>query len=158
MELAEQNNNLVQLLDDLVKINCERIEGYNIAHETMRDNKDLKSIFRERIHQSENFILDLKELISKRGGEKGKLAHISGKIFNTWMNFKNTFKSNKNASILDNCEFGENVAVKVYDEALKSDTEIPADIRQKIIDQQNEIKKSHDFIKKFRDFNLDLTA
>ena len=158
MALTKDNSTLAELLNELIKINYGRIGGYNKAHEQMKDNKDLKAIFKERTRQSFNFILDLKDLVSNTLGDVMDNIPVPGKVFRTRIKNKNIFNANKNASLLDSCELEEEGAVEAYEEVLKSGAEIPSDIREKIIEQQNEIKKSHDFIKKFRDFNLDLSS
>ena len=155
MEHFENNNELSDLLEEVGAANTERIEYYTRAYEQMRDNSDLKSIFTERIHQSQNFIAELKKYVEPPLAEN---FEQSNKTTKNYAGSKQKKIKKKNSYFLDNCELGEENTVRVYQDVLKSIKEIPEIVRQTLTDQQNEIKESHEFIKKFRDFNLDLTA
>jgi len=52
---------------------------------------------------------------------------------------------------LESCEFGEDAAQRAYQEALVSEETLSIDIRQLIDKQKDEMKSSHDTIKRFRD-------
>jgi uncharacterized protein (TIGR02284 family) len=67
------------------------------------------------------------------------------------MDVKATFTGKDRKAILASCEFGEDAAQKAYDEALSSEAELPAEVRQLIMDQKLSLKKSHDYIKALRD-------
>lgn len=142
------------MLNDLAIINKDRVEGYKKAEKQVGEHSDLRSLFREKFNQSEEFVSDLQAKINELGGIHTGDASFAGKIFRAWMGIKNTFKPNNATSILDSCEFGEKAAIKAYDEVLRSDVEIPATVRQQILEQQTAIKKSHDTIKKYGDLNL----
>lgn len=156
MDYSQKNTDLTILLNDLVKINNDRFEGYRKAEQQAKDNTDLQSIFKDKSHQSLDFTTVLKHYIEKLGHNYNNDTTFAGKVFRTWMDIKNTFKPNNATSILDSCEFGEDAAIKAYDNALKSDTEISAEIRQHILEQQTAIKKSYDLIRRYRDLNLNL--
>ena len=156
MQISENTKNLIVMLNDLARINNDRIEGYKKAEKQAGANKDLSAIFKDKSQQSITFVEDLKRHIASIGGSYNADTSFAGKIFRTWMGIKNTFKPNNTTSILDSCEFGEDAAIKAYDATLRSDIEIPAEIRQHILEQQTGIKKSHDLIKKYRDLNLNL--
>ena len=67
------------------------------------------------------------------------------------MDVKATFTGHDRQTVLENCEFGEDAAQKAYRAALASDTEMSADVRNVITDQQSSLKEAHDLIKKYRD-------
>ena len=153
MELNDKRNELVSTLNDLVKINLDRVEGYQKAKEQATENPGLQALFAEKSQQSEGFASDLKHKISSLGGEYSNDSTTSGKIFRAWMDVKNTFNPSSKHSILDSCEFGEDAALKAYKSSLESDAEIPAEVRQVIADQQSQIQASHNSIKEYRDAN-----
>lgn len=153
MEMNDKRNELVATLNDLVKINQDRVEGYQKAQEQAKENPELQSLFSQKAAQSEKFSNELKHNISSLGGEYVNDTTTSGKIFRAWMDVKNTFNPSSKHSILDSCEFGEDAALKAYKASLESDAEIPAEIRQTIASQHSEIQASHDTIKKYRDAN-----
>jgi hypothetical protein len=67
------------------------------------------------------------------------------------MDVKATFAGSDRETLLSNCEFGEDAAQKLYQQALDADDPLPADIRQLVANQKAALKVSHDTIKKFRD-------
>jgi len=154
MGTSETNKDLIIMLNDLVIINNDRKEGYKKAEMQVGNNTDLQSIFKDKSQQSTGFSNELKLHIQILGGNFNEETSLAGKLLRTWMSIKNTVKPNNSTSILDSCEFGEDAAIKAYDYALRSNTEIPAEIRQHILEQQTAIKKSNDLIKKYRDLNL----
>jgi uncharacterized protein (TIGR02284 family) len=154
MASSEHTKHLVIMLNDLAIINKDRIEGYKKAEKQVGERSDLCSLFREKFNQSEEFVNDLQLQIKTLGGNHTVDASFAGKIFRAWMSIKNTFKPNDATSVLDSCAFGETAAINAYDEVLRSDVEIPASVRQQILEQQTAIKKSYDMIKKYGDLNL----
>jgi len=144
------NEKLVEALNDLIKINNDRIEGYEkAARET--DDADLNAVFLKMANQSDDYKHELNEKIQDLGGEQATDTTVSGKIYRVWMDIKNTFTGGSRKSVLEVCEFGEDAAQKAYNEALNSDAEMSAEIRQLIMAQKTDLKKSHDVIKEARD-------
>jgi uncharacterized protein (TIGR02284 family) len=75
---------------------------------------------------------------------------LSGKIYRAWMDVKAFFTGADRKAILDNCEDGEDAALRAYNEALECE-ELTPEQRTIIIRQQATIKISHDKIKAMRD-------
>ena len=153
------NENLVEVLNDLVQINNDRIEGYQKAAEETKDiDVDLKAIFIKMAEESIKYKTELINEISKFGGEPVTGTTGLGKIYRVWMDVKATFTGHDRQSVLEACEFGEDAAQKAYRDALASDAEISADTRQLITSQQASLKTSHDIIKKYRDMHKAVNA
>lgn len=148
------NDNLVEVLNDLIRINNDRIEGYERAANEARDiDVDLRSIFTRMAEESKQYAAELTQEVVKMGGEPATGTTASGKIYRVWMDVKATFTGHDRESILASCEFGEDAAQKAYELALKSDEEITADVRQLITNQKSSLRTSHDVIKKYRDMH-----
>ena len=146
--------NLVEVLNDLVQINNDRIEGYEKAAEDTKDiDVDLKAIFIKMAEESIKYKTELVNEISKLGGEPATGTSGLGKIHRAWMEVKATFTGEDRQSVLESCEFGEDAAQKAYRDALASDAEMNAETRQLITSQQASLKNSHDIIKKYRDMH-----
>jgi len=144
---------LVSALNDLVKINNDRIEGYEKALEQAKENPDLQTMFRQKASDSQQYEQELKSKISALGGDATENTTASGKIFRAWMDVKNTFNPADRSSILASCEFGEKAAIQAYTSSLESDAEMPADIRNMIASQQSEIMHSHEAIQQYQQLN-----
>jgi len=141
-----------EVLNDLIQINNDRIEGYErAAKETASEDADLRSLFLSMASESRRYVNELTQYVSRAGEEPADGTTGSGKIYRAWMDVKAAFTGKNRKAILASCEFGEDAAQKAYDEALKSDAELPVEIRQLITDQKSSLKQSHDKIKRMRD-------
>ncbi|NCI50523.1 PA2169 family four-helix-bundle protein [Sediminibacterium roseum] len=148
----QTNESLIEVLNDLVKINNDRITGYEKAIDEINDEDiDLKGMFRKMANDSQEYVKELSELILRKGGEVSTDTTVPGKIYRAWMDVKAAFSGSDRKTILSSCEFGEDAAQKAYKEALSSDAEIDAESRQVIMSQKASLKESHDMIKKYRD-------
>jgi uncharacterized protein (TIGR02284 family) len=142
----------LELLNDLVKVNNDRIAGYERAiNETKDLDVDLKATFESMIRESETYKQELVNKAEELGGNIEEGTTTAGKIYRAWMDLKATFTGSDRKTILDSCEFGEDAAQRAYDAALSSDEELSPDLRDLIISQQQSLKNSHDLIKKYRD-------
>ena len=150
----ERNSNLVEVLNDLVRINHDRTTGYAKAADNAREiDVDLRVVFDKMGDESRKYARELSEEIVKLGGEPATGTTASGKIYRAWMDVKATFTGKDRTALLGACEFGEDAAQRAYDSALASDADMPADIRQLIASQKSALRTSHDLIKKYRDMN-----
>lgn len=148
----QNNEALAEVLNDLVKINNDRIAGYERAIKESEDlDVDLKATFEGMIAESQQYLKDLIAHLGAVGGEPTDDTTLSGKIYRGWMDVKATFSGNSRKAILENCEFGEDAWRRAYEAALASDAEMTAEVRQLITGQYNSEKVAHDLIKKYRD-------
>lgn len=143
--------NLIEVLNDLIQINYDRIEGYRKAAEDSKEHDiELHSLFQEMANESRLNVSALVEYVRNLGGETEKGSTTMGKIYRAWMDVKATFTGKDRTSILASCEFGEDQAQNAYDAALE-ESDLDAATRQMIINQKEALKNSHDMIKAMRD-------
>ena len=148
------NENLIEVLNDLVLINNDRITGYeNASRDVENIDVDLKAIFTKMANQSREMKTALAKAITELGGNLAEGTSAAGKIHRTWMDVKATFTGKDRQSALDSCEFGEDAAQKAYATALASDANMSTEVRQLIARQKEDLKSSHDSIKELRDAN-----
>ena len=146
------NEKTSEVLNDLIQINNDRIEGYEKAiKETAPEDADLRTLFESMAAESRSYVNDLTQHVSISGNEPADGTTVKGKIYRTWMDVKATFSGKNRKAILASCEYGEDAAQKAYDEALATDAELPTEIRQLITDQKASLRRSHDKIKRMRD-------
>jgi uncharacterized protein (TIGR02284 family) len=141
------------VINDLIRINNDRIEGYEKAADKAEPKDvDLQVIFRQMSAESRSYVNDLRTYVTGTGKEVDTDdTTLRGKIYRAWMDVKATFTGKDRKALLASCEFGEDAAQKAYDAALSSDAQLSADVRQLIMDQKSSLKKSHDRIKALRD-------
>ncbi len=146
------NDKLVGVLNDLIEINNDRVNGYERASDESKDRDvDLQAIFNKMADDSRGYAAELSQEVTRLGGTPDTGTTNSGKLYRVWMDVKTLFTGKDRQAILENCEFGEDAAQKAYREALASDAEISADTRKLITEQQAALKTAHDLIKKYRD-------
>ena len=148
------NDNLIEVLNDLIRINNDRIVGYQRAVEEAKDiDVDLRAVFNRMSEESRQYAAELTQEVVKLGGEPATGTTASGKIYRVWMDVKATFTGHSRQAVLENCEFGEDAAQKAYNSALSDDVVMSSDVRQLITNQKSSLKTSHDMIKKYRDMH-----
>jgi uncharacterized protein (TIGR02284 family) len=143
---------ITDVLNDLIKINYDRIEGYRKAAEESKEHDiDLHSLFKGMADESRLHVSALTTHVREMGGEAESGTTTMGKIYRAWMDVKATFTGKDRQGIIASCEFGEDAAQKAYAEALATDADMDTETRQMITSQKETLKKSHDKIKAMRD-------
>ena len=148
-----QNEATIEVLNDLIRINNDRIAGYRKAIDESGDlNIDLKAIFANCISDSEELKSQLQQKVTELGGTATDDATtISGKIYRAWMDVKATFSGADRTAILASCEYGEDAAQNAYKMALSDTNALNGDVITLISEQKSTLRKAHDVIKKYRD-------
>ena len=148
------NEKVVDVLNDLVRINNDRVVGYEKAIDELKDgDADLKALFHRYITESRQYGQELTLEVSRLGGDPADGTTNSGKIYRVWMDLKAAISGKDRKTILDNCEFGEDAAQKAYDTALNSDVEFEASLRDLLVRQKTSLKAGHDEVKRLRDMH-----
>jgi uncharacterized protein (TIGR02284 family) len=150
----DKKSEIIEILNDLVEINNDRIEGYKKAiHELKEEDLDLKSLFDKMIAQSMAIKSDLSREIEVFKGDMETGTTTRGKIYRSWMSVKAVFTGHGRQAILENCEYGEDAAQDAYEEALESEV-LPDFIIQILEQQQSTLRDSHDKIRELRDVGI----
>lgn len=142
------NKEIVDDLNDLVKINNDRIQGYEKAVEDTKD-ADLDDLFRHYVIQSQNFRSQLADHIVRIDGlavADATSSDVTSKLHRAWIDIKSALTGKDRDTVLSSVEFGENAAVEAYEDAIAKD-HIPAYIKEDLQKQLNELKASYDKIK-----------
>ena len=142
----------VEILNDLIQINNDRIEGYRRAIEELEaGDSDLTTLFSSFIQESQQFKQELVTQVTSLGGSTDTGTTNSGKIYRVWMDVKAIFTGHDRKTVLENCEFGEDAAQKAYNMALATDSDLAVNLKEHVMRQQRSLKASHDKIKALRD-------
>lgn len=150
----EANKDLIEVLNDLIRINHDRTEGYHKAVEELKPTDiDLKTMFTNMANTSVQYANALAAEVRNLGGSPASDSTQSGKLYRVWMDIRSGISARDRKSVLALCEFGEDAALKAYNLALESDAEIPAEVRQLIVDQRSSIQSAHDVVKRYRDMH-----
>ncbi|MGC4234242.1 MAG: PA2169 family four-helix-bundle protein [Niabella sp.] len=142
----------IEALNDLIKINNDRVIGYRKAINELKEgeDEDLKTLFTSMANESEQYIEELSQKINEYGGDATDSATASGKLYQAWMDVKAFFTGGDRKTVLNNCEAGEDAAQRAYQAAL-DDEEVMEETKLLIAEQKAGLKQSHDKIRALRD-------
>ncbi|MFN0049583.1 MAG: PA2169 family four-helix-bundle protein [Cytophagales bacterium] len=139
----------IDMIDNLIIMNNDRVEGYELASkETLQH--DLKRIFDKFAQQSRGFATVLGAEIRKLGEEASTATSTSGKFHRAWMEIKTTITGKDHQATLDSCEYGEDVIIEAYNDAIESDATLTSDLMALVLSQKKELKEAHNTIKLLR--------
>ncbi len=145
---------IVGILNDLIRINHDRVVGYEKAIDELKnEDADLKALFQRYITESRQYAQELTQEVARLGGDPADGTTNSGKIYRVWMDLKAAIAGKDRKTILDNCEFGEDAAQKAYDLALNSDADLEPSLRDLVVRQKAVLKTGHDEVKRLRDLH-----
>jgi uncharacterized protein (TIGR02284 family) len=147
--METKDNETVGLLNDLIRINNDRIEGYERATEDT-DDPQLKTMFQSMAQESRKFKNELLTEVIKLEGKPEEGTTTSGKVFRTWMDFKSAVAGKDRKAILSSCEFGEDSAKETYQKVMESD-KLVEPYRSIVTSQYATLKQSHDKVKAMRE-------
>lgn len=149
--LFMETKEMTSVLNDLILINNDRIEGYKRAKEELKDeDADLKTLFTNMIAESHSYKMELATEVAASGVDIEQGTTTSGKIYRNWMDLKAVFTGHDRKSILASCEFGEDAAQAAYKTAMEEEG-LPAHVYNLISRQKEALRTSHDKIKAIRD-------
>jgi uncharacterized protein (TIGR02284 family) len=146
------NEKTIDILNNLVLINNDRIEGYETALK-QTEEADLISLFAQLIATSHKCNTELGNEIIKLGGTPKNGTKVTGKLFIIWMDVVKAALTGKDRkAILQSCEFGEDAALKTYKDVLKYEiNDLTAEQKTLVQNQYNILKEEHDNIRGLRE-------
>ena len=159
MGILQHIEHQISALNDLVKINNDRIAGYEKAIEGTEDT-ELRALFAGNIELSKNNNAGLIEYLHVLGGDPASGTTISGKFYHAWIDVRAKFSIKDTHSILADCEYGEDVAYGAYRKALDDKELIWKDdkVVTLLSHQLKDLKAAHDHIRELRDAAVELNV
>lgn len=142
------NDDVISCLNGLIETCKDGQEGFKEAAEGV-ERSDLKSLFYEFSQQRAQFAGELQSLVQQLGGDPEKSGSTAGAIHRGWINIKSAVTGQNEASILNECERGEDSAKSTYKDALEES--LPANIMETVQTQYQAIMSAHDRVKALRD-------
>lgn len=141
----------IEVLNDLIQINNDRITGYERAiRETKAEDDDLKILYATMIAESHRNKIALATEVQALGAEVEQGTTTSGKIYRAWMEVRAIFTGNSRHTILSNCEAVEDATKRAYHSALEHEA-LPAYIRELLVRQEETLRSNHEEIRTLRD-------
>jgi len=142
-----QSSKTIEVLNTLITINNDRIEGYETASKETEE-QELKTLFAHFSATSQKCKNDLVSEVNRLRGTVAEGTLVSGKFFRVWMDVKAALSGKDRKVILDSCEYGEDVAKDTYKKALENDSEYLNEEQQSMIREQHVLLVAdHDKVK-----------
>jgi uncharacterized protein (TIGR02284 family) len=141
------NKDVISTLNDLIETSKDGENGFRACADGVKDTQ-LKSIFEEAARRCAQGAAELAGKVRALGGNPESSGSVSGSLHRGWVNIKSTVTGMDDAAILAECERGEDVAKKSYENALKKD--LPAEIRSTVERQYQGVRENHDRVRNLR--------
>ncbi len=145
------NEKKIEVFNTLIVINNDRIEGYKTAEAEAKET-DLKMLFSDLMETSVQNRKELVAEVQRLDGTPDEGTRTTGKFFRVWMDVKAAFSGNDRKVILDSCEYGEDVILETYKDALTENFQDNESYEKDILNKHyNLLKLDHDKVKNLRD-------
>ena len=142
-----QKDDAISTLNHLVSIAKDGVNGMNSAAESAT-NPQLKSTLSQLSQERNRVATQLQDVVRRLGGDPDSGGTTLGAAHRAYMNIKDAVTGADDKALIDECERGEDVAVREFQDALQKD--LPADIKQTVQGLFGQVKSSHDKIKQLR--------
>jgi len=135
---------ITSTLKELIRTCREGENGFRTAAADIQD-PNLKHLFESYSQQRSEFASELQEELQRHAEEPVDSGHASATLHRTLMGVEATLTGRDEGTIIAECERGEDVAVKAYEQGLGSG--LPADLRALVERQFLKVKEAHDQIR-----------
>ena len=105
----ENTERTLELLNDLILINNDRIEGYEKALQELRENyehRELEPVFLRFIDDSRRYKMELGTEIQALGHDIAQGTSVSGKLHRAWIALKESFTGHDERNLMEEIEWG----------------------------------------------------
>ena len=137
------------LLNELVETLKDGQKGYADAMTDVEDSS-LKDTFRKYAAQRAEFITEIEDQMFQLNLKPDETSSVTGTVHRAWIDLKSALTSKDNKAVLNECERGEDYAVKAYQTALKAQ-DLPNNLKSVIEKQYQGVQEAHNTIKALRD-------
>jgi uncharacterized protein (TIGR02284 family) len=144
MNTQKDNKEVISTLNSLLETCKDGEDGFRAAGDAI-ENPDVRTLFHMYAQQRAHFRSELFNEVLRHGGEPAESGHLSASLHRGWMDLKVAISGKNETAIIDECERGEDVAMKAYQEALKE--QLPADVMSIVEEQYSEIRHSHETVR-----------
>jgi uncharacterized protein (TIGR02284 family) len=138
-------------LNTLITVLKDGQKGYADAMVDVKD-QHLKDLFKKYSAQRASYVTELEDQMFKLDlkPDTNEGSSVVGAIHHAWIDLKSAVTGHDNHAILAECERGEDVAKKAYEEATKVQ-DLPSDLKSIIEKQSQGVLAAHNEIRDLRD-------
>lgn len=139
------------LLNELVETLKDGQKGYADAMTDVEDT-NLKATFKKYAVQRSGYVTEIEDQMFKLDlhPNTNEGSSVTGTVHRAWIDLKSALTSKDNKAVLNECERGEDYAVKAYQTALKVQ-DLPIGLKSVIEKQYQGVQEAHNTIRSLRD-------
>jgi uncharacterized protein (TIGR02284 family) len=147
-----QASKTTQVLKDLIKINNDRIGGYQAAlNQSSNLDPAIRQMFSEIISEGVTYRAELTQKVRQLDPDVRTNPNILGKIYMAWNDLKIAFGSTTQKSIIASCLYNEEIALHAYKAAISKDTGISHEVLQLLGEQESGLRRNYELLKCYRE-------
>ncbi len=135
---------VTSVLNDLIETCKDGEQGFKTAAERAKDSA-LKSLFSKYASQRGNYVQELQSAVRELGGDPATTGHVAATLHRGWINLKEALSKDEDKAIINECESGEDAAMKNYKEALSKS--LPANVLSLVQKQFSGVQEAHGVIR-----------
>jgi uncharacterized protein (TIGR02284 family) len=140
-------DDVIATLNDLIETSRDGEEGFRTCADGVKSSQ-LKQMFQQAASRCAQAVSQLQAQVRTLGGDPERRGSVSGSLHRAWVDIKSTITGMDEAAVLAECERGEDVARKAYEDALSKD--LPADVRSMIERQYQGVRQHQDRVRQLR--------
>ena len=142
------NDDVVDVLNDLIETCKDGEYGFLRCAEQAKA-AELQSVFSARAADCRRAAEELQAQVIACGGTPEDSGTAAGALHRGWVAARSALTKYDDHAVLEECERGEDVAMKKYREALEED--LPPQVRLIVERQMAGVQRNHDEVKALRD-------
>jgi uncharacterized protein (TIGR02284 family) len=142
------NNQVAATLNKLLETTKDGESGFRTCADAVK-NTELKKVLEDAACKCDEGAKELEAKIRSLGTEPAASGTAAGALHRAWTNVKSSVAGMSDYAVLTECERGEDVAKRVYEEALVED--LPAEVKNLVQHQYEGVKLNHNRIRALRD-------
>jgi uncharacterized protein (TIGR02284 family) len=141
------HDEIISTLNDLIETSKDGEYGFKTCAENVKDT-ELKQVFTAAAQRCAEGANELQEQVRLLGGDPDKTSSVAGTLHRAWVDIKAAITDKDERAVLEECERGEDVAKKAYEEALAKG--LPDNIRSIVQRQYLGVVENHDRVRDLR--------
>ena len=135
---------LASTLNHLVRTCRDGEQGFQVAARGVED-PNLQHLFESYSQQRGEFAAELEQEVERLGQKPAEGGHLTAALDRGWTSITAAVTGRDEGAIISECERGEEIAVRAYQEA--SSSSLPADLGALVERQLVKIKEAHDQVR-----------
>ncbi len=143
-QATSEAKDIIKTLNELIETCKDGEKGFAEAAEKAKDSS-LKVLFSKYSAQRQHFAQELRTAVSQLGGDPADSGHVSASLHRGWISVKEALSSDSDTALINECESGEDAAMKAYREAIVATS--ATSVRTLIEEQFAGVQKAHNVVR-----------